>query len=137
MDVPFVALRKLFDAYVLNKPRSYRELVAECRETAAELPSLVLKLAFLNDRFAILINQQNVPLPPADSIICDPRGETAERRKATEATRPPAPGPNPRLSLPADESRAETALAPRIKVGRDDPCPCGSGKKYKKCCKAV
>jgi uncharacterized protein YecA (UPF0149 family) len=30
--------------------------------------------------------------------------------------------------------------APRLpvtkvkKVGRNDPCPCGSGKKYKKCC---
>jgi len=23
---------------------------------------------------------------------------------------------------------------PRAKVGRNDPCPCGSGKKYKKCC---
>jgi len=28
-------------------------------------------------------------------------------------------------------------LKPKIaekKVGRNDPCPCGSGKKYKKCC---
>ncbi|WP_295815019.1 SEC-C metal-binding domain-containing protein, partial [uncultured Nitratireductor sp.] len=26
-------------------------------------------------------------------------------------------------------------LKPRTKkVGRNDPCPCGSGKKYKKCC---
>ena len=24
--------------------------------------------------------------------------------------------------------------AERWKVGRNDPCPCGSGKKYKKCC---
>jgi uncharacterized protein YecA (UPF0149 family) len=23
------------------------------------------------------------------------------------------------------------------KVGRNDPCPCGSGKKYKKCCLAT
>ncbi len=23
---------------------------------------------------------------------------------------------------------------PATKVGRNDPCPCGSGKKYKKCC---
>ena len=23
------------------------------------------------------------------------------------------------------------------KVGRNDPCPCGSGKKYKKCCAAL
>lgn len=27
----------------------------------------------------------------------------------------------------------ETALRP-IKVGRNDPCPCGSGKKFKQCC---
>ncbi len=25
-------------------------------------------------------------------------------------------------------------MAPGVKVGRNDPCPCGSGKKYKKCC---
>jgi SEC-C motif-containing protein len=23
------------------------------------------------------------------------------------------------------------------KVGRNEPCPCGSGKKYKKCCLAA
>lgn len=23
------------------------------------------------------------------------------------------------------------------KIGRNDPCPCGSGKKYKKCCKDI
>jgi preprotein translocase subunit SecA len=32
----------------------------------------------------------------------------------------------------------EPALVPpkttHPKVGRNDPCPCGSGKKYKKCC---
>ena len=22
----------------------------------------------------------------------------------------------------------------RVKIGRNAPCPCGSGKKYKKCC---
>jgi hypothetical protein len=33
------------------------------------------------------------------------------------------------------EPGAPTALAP-VKVGRNDPCPCGSGKKYKKCCGA-
>ena len=28
----------------------------------------------------------------------------------------------------------ETILRPDRSVGRNDPCPCGSGKKYKKCC---
>ncbi len=27
-------------------------------------------------------------------------------------------------------------LKPGETVGRNDPCPCGSGKKYKKCCGA-
>ena len=31
---------------------------------------------------------------------------------------------------------AHASEAPPVKVGRNDPCPCGSGKKYKKCCGA-
>lgn len=27
-------------------------------------------------------------------------------------------------------------VRPEAKVGRNDPCPCGSGKKFKKCCGA-
>ena len=28
------------------------------------------------------------------------------------------------------------AVGSRKKVGRNDPCPCGSGRKYKRCCGA-
>lgn len=31
------------------------------------------------------------------------------------------------------EGKGET-LVRRVKVGRNDPCPCGSGRKFKKCC---
>jgi preprotein translocase subunit SecA len=33
----------------------------------------------------------------------------------------------------AEESKPETVRRDENKVGRNDPCPCGSGKKYKKC----
>lgn len=33
--------------------------------------------------------------------------------------------------------RGTTVRRETPKVGRNDPCPCGSGKKYKKCCGAV
>jgi len=38
----------------------------------------------------------------------------------------------------AAQQATRTVVAPRSvnKVGRNDPCPCGSGKKYKKCCGA-
>lgn len=38
-----------------------------------------------------------------------------------------------RASAPAAQAPEEEAPAPQVKVGRNDPCPCGSGKKYKKC----
>jgi len=39
----------------------------------------------------------------------------------------------------AFETRLGMVPAPAVsvKVGRNDPCPCGSGKKYKKCCGAA
>ena len=33
--------------------------------------------------------------------------------------------------------RQQTIIREEPKVGRNDPCPCGSGKKYKKCCGAA
>jgi SWIM/SEC-C metal-binding protein len=41
---------------------------------------------------------------------------------------------------PEDISDVERLLNPpeaakaQVKTGRNDPCPCGSGKKYKRCC---
>ena len=32
------------------------------------------------------------------------------------------------------EQRESTTIRKEKKIGRNDPCPCGSGKKYKKCC---
>lgn len=34
----------------------------------------------------------------------------------------------------ADAAPAAVVAAPTVKVGRNDPCPCGSGKKFKRCC---
>jgi preprotein translocase subunit SecA len=33
----------------------------------------------------------------------------------------------------AQQRAAASAPAPSAAVGRNEPCPCGSGKKYKKC----
>ncbi|MCH5277080.1 MAG: preprotein translocase subunit SecA [Desulfovibrionaceae bacterium] len=61
---------------------------------------------------------------------------------------PPAPDPatpsafrhreNPAASAPVGRTQASPhqITSEQPKVGRNDPCPCGSGKKYKKCCGA-
>jgi preprotein translocase subunit SecA len=50
---------------------------------------------------------------------------------------PTAEAPSPRNVAPAEPRPAAPAAAPFVrqvpKVGRNEPCPCGSGKKYKHC----
>jgi preprotein translocase subunit SecA len=83
--------------------------------------------------------QQAPPPPPTEAAF------TGQSRSAT----PAAGGTNgaaPRSAASPGASGASGARPPRAtgvtaqaarvapaKVGRNDPCPCGSGKKYKKC----
>src|SRR5258708_27347168 len=38
------------------------------------------------------------------------------------------------LAAKAPAAKAPVELAPPAKIGRNAPCPCGSGTKFKKCC---
>ena len=38
--------------------------------------------------------------------------------------------------VPKDERREAEPVRTSLKIGRNEPCPCESGKKYKKCCGA-
>ncbi|MBF7054448.1 preprotein translocase subunit SecA [Halomonas sp. KAO] len=63
------------------------------------------------------------------------RREALEREKATAASRhdsPDAATDEQETAAPASDGRPVRREGP--KVGRNDPCPCGSGKKYKQCC---
>jgi len=53
-----------------------------------------------------------------------PRTATAARPSAARSV----------LAGRAGSAARRSSVAAAPKVGRNDPCPCGSGKKYKKCC---
>jgi preprotein translocase subunit SecA len=38
------------------------------------------------------------------------------------------------MNAPGEETETPKTIIRGPKIGRNDPCPCGSGKKYKKCC---
>ena len=38
------------------------------------------------------------------------------------------------VETPAEDGAKPVVKKHSDKVGRNDPCPCGSGKKYKNCC---
>ncbi len=63
--------------------------------------------------------------------------EHAMAASAYEARRRAALESNQQAQMAEEgESVVKTIVRHQPKVGRNDPCPCGSGKKYKKCCGA-
>lgn len=64
--------------------------------------------------------------------------QVAERPTQLEATHPSAQGIADAMASEADrheeDEQERTYRREMPKVGRNDPCPCGSGKKYKQCC---
>ncbi len=55
---------------------------------------------------------------------------------STEHDSPPTPemGPDPGANAGSEQTAIEPIRNKGQRVGRNDPCPCGSGKKYKNCC---
>jgi preprotein translocase subunit SecA len=67
------------------------------------------------------IAHQSAPTSGADDLFMGTPSRVA----------PPSGGPIPTLTSSHGPLARATAAVPE--VGRNDPCPCGSGKKYKKC----
>lgn len=60
----------------------------------------------------------------------EPRAAVIEKIKILVADKKKTHG----VSESAPAAASVTPAATTLKAGRNDPCPCGSGKKYKKCC---
>jgi preprotein translocase subunit SecA len=60
-----------------------------------------------------------------------------QRRPPRRATSMTFTGPNQGAAAAGEEAgKVKTVTRDHPKVGRNELCPCGSGKKYKKCCGA-
>ncbi len=44
------------------------------------------------------------------------------------------PRPQKQMTTNREDTESRRPVRAGSKVGRNDPCPCGSGRKYKKCC---
>jgi uncharacterized protein YecA (UPF0149 family) len=71
----------------------------------------------------------------------DPMAERYEKREHKHKLEELSKKTRTKEEIEAEEKLIkETPKVPPIHVdaapGRNDPCPCGSGKKYKKCCGA-
>jgi preprotein translocase subunit SecA len=75
-------------------------------------------------------NDGNGHRPPRNvSTSMDDLEESFQRRKRRELEQA-------RMAGAGERQPVQQVIRGSAKVGRNDPCPCGSGKKYKKCCGA-
>jgi len=63
-----------------------------------------------------------------------PRARPFPRREMAQPVRPGGERYREMAAAGTPASAIPSPFGKRRKIGRNDPCPCGSGKKYKKCC---
>ena len=80
--------------------------------------------------FTELLDTINVEIVKALSSVN--LEQVAPQQKEILEEREAEKGPKVRLTAPPPRSQGQQTKR-NLKVGRNDPCPCGSGKKYKHC----
>ena len=103
--------------------------------TGAALPLVVVPSSDRAEFFRVFAAQFKKIVAPSNSP--DERSEFVAsmiraclQKGAASRVRYNDPEPRPRSSQPA----TRVISAQQTRVGRNDPCPCGSGKKFKHCC---
>ena len=67
-------------------------------------------------------------------VVAEQAPDELQRRRAARRASMNFTGPNQGAAPAGEEAgKVKTVVRSEPKVGRNDPCPCGSGKKYKKC----
>ncbi len=67
-------------------------------------------------------------------VVSEQQPDELQRRRAARRSSMNFTGPNQGATAAGEEAgKTKTIVRDQPKVGRNDPCPCGSGKKYKKC----
>jgi preprotein translocase subunit SecA len=70
-------------------------------------------------------------------VVSEQQPEQLQQRRQRRPSSMTFTGPNQGATAAGEEAaRTKTVTRDQPKVGRNEPCPCGSGKKYKKCCGA-
>lgn len=91
---------------------------------------------FLDDCIEVLKPWAAFADPNDDADLLDDLRVDEETVTGLDWSLPSLPEAPTRKSLPFTNERPplQSALPEKPRAGRNDPCPCGSGKKFKKCC---
>jgi preprotein translocase subunit SecA len=107
-------------------------------EYKKEGTSMFLMMSSLRDE-AIISQVLRMELSPEQELP-EVNKRAAKRLVATGSLEGPAPqveAPKPAGPRRPSAGAEAAAAATKFGIGRNDPCPCGSGRKFKKCCQGA
>ncbi len=159
--LPELALKAAERGLALTRLKDEHGLKAQLRDLTQELKDLRDELypstaALLQEALALDVNSGprrpphelcRLIVPDIDTVATkgpEPMPDAEQlaslRRELRTLARPTSQRSRERASVPSGSSVLRTDLSPERrtapKVGRNDPCPCGSAKKWKRCCGA-
>ena len=117
-DEMIAAIRENTAKLCLSAPKKIAEI--QIRQAAAEAARRELQ------KRAAAAHQVNINQPAEQPAQPQPVDIVIEREQVAKPTATSSDG--------TDNQSKTIRKTAKQKVGRNDPCPCGSGKKYKKCC---
>lgn len=90
-----------------------------------------------NQVLSVIYKLQPIVEKPAFTKIQPRRAQPAEATVSASVYASKNIEPTTTTKITAPTAPTAPLTAKKQKIGRNDPCPCGSGKKYKKCCGAT
>ena len=124
-EIERVVLLKNVDNYWMSHIDAMEELKRGIRLRAYAQKDPVVEYRFESDT---LFNEMNDAIRD-DTVKILLTFNLPNKNKAPERHDNNAP-----TTTPSDEPPVNRTVRNTEKIGRNDPCPCGSGKKYKQCC---
>ena len=129
----------LYDLDLLRNAIQYRaygqkDPLVEYKKEAFEMfEDLIrdLRATFADRYLKIQVSAEGPPPAPSRRPLPPPPSSSTDELFAERARSIPAPASSPVVQSSIGRVGGPTGTVPV--VGRNDPCPCGSGKKYKKC----
>ena len=125
--------REAYTLFMSLMDRIYSEIASSMFRSATSMEAI-------QGFFSTLQNMQtrhaNASAMPSGMAQAKPRPQQPRRPQGSPQGMRPVGAPPPGMELPEAQPKPTPVRTAAPQVGRNDPCPCGSGRKYKKCCGA-
>jgi preprotein translocase subunit SecA len=111
------------DPLLEYKQEAYRMFVELLDEIKKQVTTLFFRARIVPQERVARREMQGVEVRHAAPVSAFATGDVGGEREVPQ-----------RAATPGESGRSRKPVVKGAKVGRNDPCPCGSGLKYKKCC---